>query len=151
MELVEIIWVVLGLLLILGELLLGGFVIVFFGTSALVTGVALWFGFPGGHGLPFLLFSALTILQIVALRGQFKRIFRGDIAENGQPEDDDFTGRAATAASDFGLERDATGTYHGRIAFRGTQWSASCSEPAQPGQRVKIVRREGSSLVITLD
>jgi membrane protein implicated in regulation of membrane protease activity len=152
MQMAELVWIVAGLVLIISEFFFSGFIIVFFGTSALVTGIAMWLGMPGGHGISFVLFSILTIVQIVFLRRRFTKIFMGNMASVGENDaDEDFLGKTATVVSDFGKDTGADGKCYGRVDFRGTQWSACCPEPVNPGQRVKIERREGATLFVRPD
>lgn len=149
MHLHETIWIVLGFALILAELFVNGFIIVFFGSSALITGVALWLGWlPSGSGVPLFFFIGLTLLQIVTLRRYMKKIFIGEVAQQDGSVDEDFVGKSGTVVKDFEPEADAEGAYHGQVEFRGTQWSAVSASPLSKGRRVKIESRHGSTIKV---
>ena len=146
MTLAELLWILIGLALIFLEFFLTSFLVVFFGVAALVTGIALTLGLPTDYGLPFFLFSFLTVAQIVLLRRKCKEIFMGRLP--GSSVDDDFLHQSATTTVDFTPLPDRSGAYHGQIFFRGTQWTALSNEPLDQETRVIIIRREGSTLIV---
>ncbi|MEY3000318.1 MAG: hypothetical protein RL648_532 [Verrucomicrobiota bacterium] len=149
MHLAETIWIVLGFALILAELFVNGFIIVFFGTSALVTGVVLWLGWlPTHSGIPLFFFIGLTLVQILTLRRYMKKIFFGEVAKEEVGMDEDFLGKSGTVVADFAAEPDADGTFHGKVEFRGTQWAAVATSPLAKGRRVTIERRDGSTIMV---
>ncbi len=137
-----LIWTVGGILLVLAEFLVPGLIIIFFGTAALITGLAIYAGLPTDYGLPFLLFATLSILQLVIVRRHFKKWFTGGNAVNQQSLEE-FIGHEAIVISGF-----AEGDTHGKVEFKGASWSALCDEPLQPGERVRISSREGITLTV---
>jgi inner membrane protein len=144
-QLPAVVWLVLGFLFILVEILTPTFIFVFFGTSALVVGVALWLGLPPGGGIPFFLFSALVLGQLLFLRTAFRRWFAGKAvgAAGSRGEPDDFLGREVTIVSGF---EHPPG--RGRVSFRGTQWSATSPDSFSPGEIALICGRDGQTLTI---
>ncbi len=149
MDMTVITWIVAGLVLILLELFAPGFILVFVGVSALLTGIAIWFGLPGAGAWPWVVFSALTILQIVVLRKYCQKWFRGGTLDGDQAGlDEDFIGRAAEVLSGFQLANSQNHQYVGRVEFRGSQWDAVCGVPLEIGQRVSIAGRDGSRLLV---
>ncbi len=145
-----LIWIIAGFVLVLMELFAPGFILVFVGMSALITGVGIWFGMPSTGAVPWLVFSVLTILQIVLLRRYCQRWFRGETVEGGDPAglDGDFVGRTADVLSGFQQSDSEGKRFSGRISYRGSQWDATSEEPFQPGQRVTITRRDGMILIV---
>ena len=143
----EIVWIIVGIVLILAELLFTSFVVVFFGFAALITGIALWFGMHGGDGVPYVLFSAVSIGLIVFLRRRFQQWFRG--ASLSGDQDDDIVGHEAVVQSGF----DPAAPMRGKVSYRGAGWDARSSfGPLAPGVLVKIVARHGLTLdVVPLD
>ncbi len=137
-----LIWIVAGIVLCLVEFVSPAFVVIFFGTSSLLTGILLWVGLPATNGIPYAVFALLTIGQIVFLRRRFRRWFIGDTAENRDTTAyDDFINHEAQAATPF----DAP-ALTGRVSFRGIEWDARSTSPLQPGDRVTITGRQGSVL-----
>src|SRR5690606_27999107 len=61
----ELIWIVAGILLILSELIATGVVAVFFGSSAIITGLLLSAGLIESPAVQFSLFGTLSLLQLL--------------------------------------------------------------------------------------
>ncbi len=129
-------WIVAGALLLSSELLVPtDFFLVFLGVAALaVGGVGL-----AGLGLPiwgqWLLFGALALVLLVAVRGPLKRRL-----PKGDPRvDDALVGEIALIH-----ERLAAGAI-GSVELRGTQWSARNDDASalEPGARARVERVEG--------
>ena len=140
------IWVIAGILMILAEFIVPGLIVIFFGTSALITGLVMAWGLPSGNGIPFILFSVLAIVQIAVLRRVFKPWFLG-----GSVDDDsaleEYIGHEAVVLSGF-----EDGAVRGQVDFKGTTWTARLENPeAVPakGERVRITARDGLTLTIT--
>jgi len=145
MELEPIIWSVLGILLILAEFIVPGLVIIFFGTSALVVGIALWMGMPTGGGLPFIIFAGLAVLQILILRRFFKPWFAGqslgtEITGEGVEE---LIGKKVPRVSGF-----ESGSLEGIVSFKGADWSARSEKAPDNCQSFIITGREGLTLIV---
>ncbi len=137
-----LIWIVAGIVLCLVEFVSPAFVVIFFGTSSLLTGILLWVGLPTGNGIPYVVFALLTIGQIVFLRRHFRRMFTGHTANHGDTAAyDDFIQHEAEAATPF-----AAPEFNGRVKFRGVEWDARSTSALAPGDRVTITARAGSVL-----
>lgn len=133
-------WIVLGLLLIGGEMLAPGVFLIWLGLAALVTGVVV-----GATGMVWqgaaLVFAALCVVSVLAGRGLTRR--RGD-----EPD-------AATGLNDrgrqligkvFRLEAAMAGG-EGRIRVGDSSWRITGPElPA--GAEVRVVRVDGATLVV---
>jgi len=139
----EIVWIVAGLVLLGGELVFGGFIVVFFGIAAIVTGVALWAGLPQTGGIPYLLFSVVAVGLLVFLRSRFQAWFTGKSIS--ADHDDDILGHEAVVESGF----DAHSPHRGRVGYRGAGWDARCAlGPLAAGTYVRIVARDGLTLEV---
>lgn len=136
------IWVVLGLLLALGELMTpGGFYLVFFGAGAIVAGIlkliipSMQLGTQGG------LFLVVSVASLLAFRRplleQFK-VLRPELPV------DTMVGETAIAMEDIGAN--ATG----KAELRGTPWTAQNLGPGPipKGQRCRVERVEGLTIFI---
>ncbi|NJN51918.1 MAG: NfeD family protein [Gammaproteobacteria bacterium] len=134
-----LIWIVVGLALILVEFFVSGFVIIFFGIAALVTGLALWAGMSADHGIPFIVFAGVSVGSLLLLRSRFKDWFVGTTVLSADA-DDDFLGHEATIESGF----EAAGAGRGKVAYRGAAWDArSAAGPIAKGTVVRIKARHG--------
>ena len=138
-----LIWIVAGIVMIVIEFFVSTFVIIFFGIAALATGIALWAGLSPDHGIPLLLFAALSVGLLLLLRSRFKDWFVGKTVS--ADADDDFLGHEATIESGF----DASEPRRGKVNYRGAAWDArSNAGPIGKGAFVRITRRHGVILEI---
>lgn len=141
-SLIPLVWIIAGILLILLEFVLPGFIVIFFGIGALVTGLALFLGLPDSYGLPFIVFSAVSLGSLLLLRRQFAAVFKGN-ADNANSADEDIIGKAARVVS---WESGPHGS--GKVEFRGSTWTANAKETFAPGDHVRITGRNGIALVV---
>ena len=135
-------WLVIGLGLMAMEIVTPGFVLFFFGMSAITVGGVVYF-FPPEEGAlwPAILFAVLSVVYLLALRRIFKRTFSGR-TENGKQAFDDFVGQTATVTQ--AIAENATG----KVEFRGAAWTAAADVPIAVGTRVKIHRKESLTLFV---
>ncbi|HPT25991.1 MAG TPA: NfeD family protein [Bryobacteraceae bacterium] len=109
-------WVVLGMVLLLGEVLTpGGFFIIFFGAAALVVGLLKALGLEMALSYELMLFAILSIMGLVFFRKPLQQKFR-QLTPDILP--DELKGESGTA-----LEEIAAGAA-GKVELRGTAWSA---------------------------
>ena len=67
-------WLVLGLVLLAGEVVVpGGIMLLFFGVAALIVGALAGGGLGGPAWLQWLLFSGISIVSLLTLRGPILR------------------------------------------------------------------------------
>ena len=133
-------WIVIGLLLVLGEMAsAGGFYIIFFGVAALLVGILAAFGLAGPAWAQLLLFSILSISSLAIFRS---RLLQWMQLEPQRPAVDPLIGEIGITQEDFV----AGGV--GRLELRGTAWSArNATSSALPrGTRCRVVRVEGLML-----
>ena len=132
-------WILLGVGLLVVEMAApGGLFALFFGVGALAVGVLVALGAGGPAWAQWGLFALLSVALLVVLR----RRLRGKLGAPGLQAE--LTGEVATLLGDL----PAGGV--GRAELRGTPWEAR-SEGGQPlarGQRCRVVRVEGLTLVL---
>lgn len=138
-------WLLLGIVLVFSEFAVPGLVIVFFGIGALVTALAVWVADPAPVW-QIAVFALASVASLLAGRRYFRGLLHGQ------------TFRRATSTDDIETESDAligaTGTVtdairppvSGRVAVRGSDWSATADEPLERGTTVRVVSRD--SIVI---
>ncbi|MBE0675197.1 MAG: NfeD family protein [Bacteroidales bacterium] len=138
----ELIWFIIGLIFLILELILPGFVIFFFGIGAWAASLACLIANPGTN-LQIVIFALTSILTLVAFRRLLKKKFF-DSQDGGISSlmDDEFTGRRATALTSFGK-----GT-RGKVEFKGSSWSASSEYDIKEGDVVTIISKESINLFV---
>lgn len=139
----ELLWFVVGLVLLISELMLPGFVIVFFGIGAWITAALVAFGLLPGFNAQLLVFLIASLLSLVLFRKRGKKYFEGDVSRTMKPGEvfDSISGQRAVAISPI-----TPNIPGGQVEFHGTPWSAESDVPIAAGQAVEIV--EQKSLVL---
>lgn len=146
----ELIWILVGIILLITEAMVSGFIAVFFGVAALLVGLLIWAGMPPDGALPWVLFSIFSVGLLLLLRNKLADWFTGGTAGDGAGAgaDDDFNGFEAIVTGGFGVDDGGRGT----VSFRGAGWNARAADPAlhfNAGDVVIIQRRDKLSLVVT--
>jgi membrane protein implicated in regulation of membrane protease activity len=137
----ELVWFILGLILLLAELVLPGFVIFFFGAGAWITALVCLFGNPGIN-LQVLIFAVTSVLALVIFRKMIQNKFIYNKDDRSGEVEDEFTGKEAVAVADFGADR------MGKVEFKGTSWKAESKSEIVAGQRVIILEKESFKLIV---
>lgn len=134
-------WVLLGLVLLAGEILTpGGFYILFFGFGAIVVGIAKLFGLNSlmAEGL---LFVGISVALLLLFRQRLLSRFKA--TDTAQPLDN-LAQEVAVA-----LEEIPAGSI-GKVELRGTQWTAQNlgDVPIPLKRRCRVERTEGLTLFV---
>lgn len=136
-----LIWAIVGLLLILLEFAIPGFVIFFFGVGGLLNALLTALIPPLAASIPaqIALWIGTSTLSLFLLRRYARTWFRG----SGVKDDTSVIGATATVT-------EAIGETEGRIRFRGTTWSAiAYGEVIEPGETVTILKQENLTFIVT--
>ena len=136
-------WLVLGLLLMLGELVTpGGFYIIFFGIGAILVGLLAGADLAGPAWTQMLLFSVSSVALLAIFRA---RLLSWMQVDPQLPSVDALIGQVAVATSR--LEPGAIG----KVELRGSSWSArNVSEAVVgSGSRCRVLRVDGLMLDVT--
>ena len=80
----ELSWFVLGLVLILSEFIVPGFVIIFFGLGAWITALCTLIGLSPTISIQLAIFLASTVLTLVLFRKKGQRYFMGELQASFQ-------------------------------------------------------------------
>ena len=141
-------WLSLGLILAVSEFVVPGFVIIFFGIGAFVTGVVkmLWVGLPDTFAL--LLFTLFSLGSLLLFRKFFRKSFAGgkiirdgDTKEMGDV-DETCVGRKVSV-----VEAIAPGKA-GKVELNGANWRAEAEEALAQGTTAVVTERRGLTLVV---
>ncbi len=137
----ELIWFLIGLLLFLLELVLPGFVIFFFGVGAWVTALLCLIASPGIN-VQIIVFAITSVISLIALRKMIQRKFFYSKEGLSESVEDEFTGKEATALTDFEPGK------NGKIDFKGTTWKAESDTPVREGQTVIIKKKDSFKIIV---
>ena len=138
------IWVVIGLVLMLAELVIPGGIVVFIGLACLITAGALFLGLISGFASTITLWAITTIVLLLAFRNVAQKLVGGDTSVANTDEDMDIYGKTAKV-----LETIGPGEKQGRVEFQDTSWLAIADGTViEAGEDVTIVCRDNIALVV---
>ena len=138
MERAEIIWAVVGIVLILAEFLVPGLVVVFLGMSALLVAIGIYLGWLVGWMNIMVFWFISSIFLIMTLRGLFARFAPGNIERPNVDEDLEAIGSIVEVVADVSEENE-----NGRIYHRGTYWSAKAiGAKIRKGEKARLLSRQ---------
>jgi inner membrane protein len=136
-----IIWFLLGLGLMLGELLLPGLIVIFFGVGAWVAALAfLVFDLSFNGQLTVFILSSLLSL-VLFRRSLQKRWWQKQHPVNELA--DEFLGRTCQVTIPI-----VPGPGGGKVSFKGTTWKALANEEIPAGQTVRIIGKDSIVLLV---
>lgn len=140
----EIIWFIIGLVLMLSEFVIPGLIIAFFGVGAWVVAV-LCMLIPGiSFNLQLFIFIIASVVLLLALRKQMAKVFMGFEKQKNVTADDveDFIGHRTTVIKPISKNK------KGKVEFHGTAWDAEADEDIGEGQIVEIIGRDSITLKV---
>lgn len=141
----EVIWFLLGIILLVMEFAVPGIFILFFGIGAiLVALVCLIFNPDPSLNVQLIIFIGSSFLLLVVLRRWLKSIFIGREKEGQSFDDtiDDIIGQKVIVA------RDIKPGLPGKVEFRGTLWNAEAGESIKKGTPVEITAKDNITLTV---
>ncbi len=119
------------------EFVVPGLVIVFFGVSAVLVGLAAWAGLVASLPASLLLWGVTSCGFVFGVRRSLRRLSPGRTERGSIDEDLDAFGALVEVLEPIGPD------IVGRIRFRGTTWLArTVEEQLGAGARARIVTRE---------
>jgi membrane protein implicated in regulation of membrane protease activity len=132
-----IIWLVLGVLLVLSELLVPGLVVVFLGVAALGVGALIALGLIQGWMAAVSAWSVGSLALVLGFRSGAKRLLPGETDRGSTDEDVEAYGEVVDVVEEVGPFET------GRVRFRGVTWAAQTVDGRIPaGARARIVARD---------
>ena len=139
----ELIWFVIGLILIILEFSIPGLITIFFGIGAWIVSVICLF-LDISLNLQLSIFLISSVLLLVSLRKWFKTLFTRKPG-TGRAEDevaDEFVGQKAVVTEKITPNR------KGRVEFRGSYWTAESYETIPEGASVEILDKDNITLIV---
>ena len=138
-----LIWVIAGLLLILFEFAIPGFIIFFFGVGALLVALLQWLA-PAPFAWQLICWAALSAALLFGCRRYLPQIFRGASSKHPVDAGEQFAEEGENAVV---VEGAAAGAF-GKVEFQGSLWNARFETAHAAGEHVTVVRRENLTLFI---
>ncbi|MDA8130711.1 MAG: NfeD family protein [Elusimicrobia bacterium] len=138
------VWIVLGIIIMGMELLTPGFIIVFFGLGAVLTGLLLFF-LPIGVNTQLVLFAALSLVLLASFRRLAQGYFIGRVT-NPNPSGaamEIFSGETAVVIEDI-----VPNSPRGKVEFHGTSWNADAETQIAKGVKVAVLERRNLTLKV---
>lgn len=136
-------WLIFGMILLISEFFIPGFVIFFFGVAACLVSVVTYCAPELGIAWEILIFAVSSVLLLVLSRRCFPGVFKGrNVICEVDPDLDDVSGQFATAITEINSDRE------GKVEFRGSLWNAVSGEPIATGERVRIISRKNITLIV---
>ena len=139
----ELLWFLIGFILIILEFGIPGVITVFFGIGAwLVAFLCLFFNVP--LNLQILIFIVGSILPLILLRKWFKQLLEGRsvVGPVDLDELEEFLGKKVIVTEEITPDR------RGRVEFRGSTWKAEAYENIAVGTTVEIVDKNNITLIV---
>jgi membrane protein implicated in regulation of membrane protease activity len=128
-----LVWFLAGIAIMLAELAVPGFVIIFFGLgclgAAIVAAIA-----PDAYTAQLIAFLIVSLTSLVTLRKIAMRIFVGRSEVSGNNE----TGNVSVGTR-IKIDQDIEPGQEARVRYRGTMWTAVSEDRLPAGSEAEIV------------
>ena len=126
-------WMYIGAFLMLAELLAPGFVIFFFGLSAISVGILrALFGEAFTVTWQLAAFSFFSVVYLAVLRRWIKSVFSGGSTKSADDFSNEYIGRTGKVVADINPPLE------GRVEIGDSQWTASADIAIAAGSTVKV-------------
>ncbi|MCE6988122.1 NfeD family protein [Dyadobacter sp. CY323] len=134
------IWLIVGLIMLLAELVSVLLVFVFFAVGALFTSLLAVLGFLPTTESQILAFSAISLISLMVFRKHARRL----LSRTNDSEYNEFVGETALVIKDIPTNGE------GKIYYRGAEWKAvSVHESTiSAGSKVVITKTDGIVLIV---
>jgi len=140
-----LLWFILGVAFFIVEMVVPGFVLMFFGIGAWVTAILTWIGIIHPFPLQIIVFILSSVITLFLFRTKLSNYFKGRISGKAEPEDSltSVKGQKAVVKKEI-----FPGEVVGRVEFNGTLWNAEADEQIPEGTVVEIVERKNLVLKV---
>ena len=131
-----LIWLGVGVVFIVAELLAPAFIVIFFGVGALIAGTTAFFGFS--IPVQIVVFGVSSLALLLLFRKTMAATFAGSTTGDEEVDVD----MDSTVGARAEVVQAIAPPLPGRIKFQGSFWSARCTEAVPVGGMVRIVKRD---------
>jgi len=137
----ELVWFIIGLILLLIEFGAPGLIIGFFGIGAwIVSGILLFIDISLSTQL--IIFIIASVVLTIFLRKWIQKVFKLDSIKNQADEESEFVGKKAVVTKTIKPNEP------GKVEFRGTNWEAEAETEITEGTRVEITDRKSITFIV---
>ncbi|MCK5146879.1 NfeD family protein [bacterium] len=139
----EVVWFIVGIVLLVAEFIIPGLIIGFFGAGALIVGL-LNLIIPMSLNLQLVLFIIFSLVMLLTLRKSLNRIFMGRSHSAGEhdTEADEFAGERAIVTEQIKPNEP------GKVEFHGTQWKAEADVEISKDAHVEVIAKNNITLKV---
>jgi len=139
----EVIWFLVGLVLLIMEFAMPGLIIFFFGLGALVVAVVCLV-VDISINMQLVIFTASSVVFLLLLRKWLKTVFKGFAVQKNQMAENrtEFLGERAV------VTKAIAPTTSGKVEFHGSSWAAEADETIEVGATVEIVGQRNITLKV---
>ena len=139
----ELIWFIVGLVLLVLELALPGLIVGFFGIGAWIVAIVCLMT-EIGTNTQLIIFIVASVLSLLILRKWLKGVFLG---HTGSKQDlkhnlEEFVGQRAV------VKEKIVPRLGGKVEFHGSNWEAQADDQIEPGTVVEIVGKDNITLKV---
>ena len=142
----EVIWFLIGIVLLVLEFILPGLIVAFFGAGACIVGVLCLVSdyVQGSINAQLVIFIVSSVLLLLLLRKWLKAVFVGHVVSRQDTSENlrEFIGEKAV------VKREITPKAGGKIEFHGTDWEAQADQTIPEGTVVEIVGKDNLTLKV---
>lgn len=139
-----LIWIIIGILLVVSELLATSIIAVFIGIGAIVTGILLQTGIIVSPAAQYIVFGAVSLGSLLLVRKRFKNWFVGFTRDqtNSQQQFQQTIGDRVIVKKTFSHG-------HGRVVLNGVQWDAKSDDELAAGDVAWVVKNDGITILVS--
>ena len=139
----ELIWFLVGLILLILEFVMPGLIVAFFGVGAWVVAIICLFA-DISLNTQLLIFIVSSVLSLILLRKWLKGIFMGHVVSKQDAREnlEEFVGQRAV------VKERIVASGRGKVEFRGTDWQAQADEEIAEGTAVEIIGKDNITLKV---
>ena len=142
----ELIWFLIGLVLLVIEFIMPGFIIGFFGAGAWIVAIVCFFSVyvQSSINVQLILFIIASVMSLLLLRKWLKGVFIGHVKSLQDTTQDlkEFIGERAV------VKEKITPKAGGKVELHGTNWEAEADEEIAEGAVVRIVGKDNITLKV---
>ena len=135
-------WIVIGLVLVVGEMVLPTNVLLWFGIAGVVTGLVVAV-VDIGAAWQVVLFAVLAFVSYFPVRWAARRLRTGDEAVDGT-----LNRRGRSAIGHHVTVIEAIEDGYGAVKVGDSRWRATCQQDLPMGSKVEVVDVEGTTLKV---
>lgn len=142
MDMLPLVWIIIGIALVLLEILIPGAVFGFIGAAAIVTGGLIYFEQISGSLQIMMTFFVVSFVFILVLRSTLLKFFPDNSVVENTDELQDAIGRIVL------VTKNITPFKRGRIKYLDTDWEAQSETEFVVGDQAIISGRDGNCWIV---